>query len=133
MTTAALFVPGTRRHRRVEWRWRWIGRAALALLATAVLITAVTVVLKALGATTANIEAAAAGLAVASVVWLPVTRRWGPRGHLCWSTTTYVFVVYLAFMLWWTFASHLGTAGTASALFLWLLELAAAILGSAYL
>jgi cellulose synthase/poly-beta-1,6-N-acetylglucosamine synthase-like glycosyltransferase len=42
-------------------------------------------------------------------------------------------VVYLVFMLWWTFASHLGPAGTVGGVVLWLLELAAAVLGSAYL
>jgi cellulose synthase/poly-beta-1,6-N-acetylglucosamine synthase-like glycosyltransferase len=36
-------------------------------------------------------------------------------------------------MLWWTFASHLGPAGTIGGVVLWLLELAAAALGAAYL
>jgi cellulose synthase/poly-beta-1,6-N-acetylglucosamine synthase-like glycosyltransferase len=36
-------------------------------------------------------------------------------------------------MLWWTFASHLGIAGTLGGLLLWLLEVVAAFLGCAYL
>ena len=44
----------------------------------------------------------------ASLVWLPVTRRWNARAHLCWAATIFLFVVYLAFVLDWTFNSHLG-------------------------
>jgi len=133
ITTAALFLPGTSRTRRVERAWRWIGRAALSLAWTAILIAVVAAILTLFGVTTRNVEAAAVGLAVASLIWLPITRRWGARGHLCWANTTYLFVVYLVFMLWWTFASHLGVAGTIGGLLLWLLEAAAAALGSAYL
>ena len=75
----------------------------------------------------------AAAMAAASLAWLPVTRRWNARGHLCWSTTIFLFVVYLAFVLDWTLASHLGPAGTAGGLLLWLFELFAAILACAYL
>ena len=67
------------------------------------------------------------------MAWLPVTRRWNARAHVCWATTTYVFVVYLVFMLWWTFASHLGITGDVGGTLLWLLELVAAVLGCAYL
>jgi cellulose synthase/poly-beta-1,6-N-acetylglucosamine synthase-like glycosyltransferase len=70
---------------------------------------------------------------VASLVWLPVTRRWNARGHLCWSSTIFLFVVYLAFVLRWTFDSGLGLAGTVGGLLLWLLEVFAAILACAYL
>ena len=62
-----------------------------------------------------------------------MTRRWNARAHVCWATTTYVFVVYLVFMLWWTFASHLGITGDVGGTLLWLLELVAAVLGCAYL
>ena len=75
----------------------------------------------------------AAGLVLASLVWLPVTRRWNARGHLCWSSTIFLFVVYLAFVLQWTFDSHLGAASTAGGLLMWLLELFAALLACAYL
>jgi cellulose synthase/poly-beta-1,6-N-acetylglucosamine synthase-like glycosyltransferase len=126
-------LPATSRVRPVEERWRRMGRVVLKLMWTAILVAAMAVLLRLIGVTTRNIEAVSAGLVLASIVWLPVTRRWGARGHLCWATTTYLFVTYLAFMLWWTFASHLGIAGTAGGLVLWLLELAAAALGAAYL
>ena len=118
---SALFLPATGRARRA-------GQAS-----TALLVCAVAAILALIGVTHRNIEAAAIGLAVASLVWLPFTRRWGARAHLCWAATTYVFAVYLAFMLWWTFASHLGAAGTGGGVLLWLLEVVAAGLGCAYL
>ena len=61
-------------------------------------------------------------MAAASLAWLPVTRGWNARGHLCWSTTIFLFVAYLAFVLNWTFASNLGLAGTVGGLLLWLFE-----------
>ncbi len=74
-----------------------------------------------------------AGLVAVSVIWLPVTRRWSPRAHLCWASTTFLFVVYLTFALDWTFASHLGPASTIGGVLLWFLEVLAAILSVAYL
>src|SRR6185437_15716651 len=76
---------------------------------------------------------AAAGLVVASLVWLPLTRRWNARGHLCWASSIFLFVVYLAYVLDWTFASHLGVAGTVGGVLLWLFELVAAVMACAYL
>jgi Glycosyl transferase family 2 len=133
IATAALFLPATGRTGRAEERWRWIGRLTLTLVSGTLLIAAVVAILALIGITARNLEAAAVGLALAIVVWLPITRRWGARAHLCWAMTTYVFVVYLVFMIWWTFASHLGIAGTAGGLVLWFLELVAAGLGCAYL
>jgi hypothetical protein len=43
------------------------------------------------------------------------------------------FVAYLAFVLQWTFASHLGVASTAGGLLRWVFELFAAVLAGAYL
>jgi hypothetical protein len=83
-------------------------------------------------ATHRNTIAGGLGLVVGSLLWLPLTRRWGARAHLCWAATTYLFVGYLAFMGWWTFASDLGPAGTVGTLFLLLLELFAELLGCAY-
>ncbi len=60
--------------------------------------------LRLLGVTERNSIVGAAALAAASLAWLPVTRRWNARGHLCWSTTIFLFVVYLAFVLDWTFS-----------------------------
>ncbi len=81
ITTVTLFLPGTGRIARVEERWRWFGRLAGALVSTAILIGVVVGILALLRVTTRNLEAAAIGLALASLVWLPLTRRWGARGH----------------------------------------------------
>ena len=80
-----------------------------------------------------HLIAAVAGFAAASLVWLPVTRRWRARAHLCWASSVFLFVVYLAFALDWTFASHLGPAGTAGGVVLWVLEVLAVMLSCAYL
>jgi glycosyltransferase involved in cell wall biosynthesis len=100
---------------------------------TAVLAALVGVAMRLLGVTEHNTIAGAAGLAVASLIWLPVTRRWNGRAHLCWATSIFLFVVYLAYVLDWTFASHLGAASTVGGVLLWLFEVFAAILACAYL
>ena len=108
-------------------------RFAFAVGGTAVLALAVLGALRLLGDSQHLAIDGAAGIVVASLVWLPVTRRWNARGHLCWSSSIFLFVVYLAFVLKWTFDSHLGFASTAGGLLLWLFELFAAILACAYL
>ena len=118
---------------RARGAWPWTRRLLLALLATAALAAVAGGVLLLFGATARNVVAGMIGLAAASLLWLPVTRRWSARGHLCWATTTYLFAVYLVFMIWWTFASHLGVTGTIGGLILWTLELLAGVLGCAYL
>ncbi len=133
IATVALFVPAGRRARRAEERAKWVARLARALVWAAVLIGVVVGILALMSVTAGQIAAAAIGLALACVVWLPVTRRWNARAHVCWATSTYVFVVYLVFMVWWTFASHLGITGDVGGMMLWLLELVAAGLGCAYL
>ena len=134
IATASLFVPAAASPgASVGGSWRALGRLTLTVAWSAAVVAVAVAILALLSVTPRNIEAAAIGLAIASVVWLPVTRRWSVRAHVCWAVTTYAFVVYLAFMLWWTFASHLGVAGTAGGLLLWLLELIAAVLGCAYL
>jgi cellulose synthase/poly-beta-1,6-N-acetylglucosamine synthase-like glycosyltransferase len=72
-------------------------------------------------------------LLVACLVWLPATRRWNARAHLCWSSSVFLFITYLVFMLRWTFHSPLSGWVLAGALLLWALELLTAILGFAYL
>ena len=131
--TAALFLPASRRARRAEKPAQRAARLTAALACSAVVIAIVAVILALIGVTPGHLEAAIVGLAVACLVWLPVTRRWNARAHVSWATTTYVFVVYLAFMAWWTFASHLGITGDVGGMLLWLLELVAAVLGCAYL
>jgi hypothetical protein len=130
--SAALFLPG-RRYRRVAGPWPTTRRFALAVIGTAVLAAAAALVLKLLSATSGNLTAGVAGLIVASVIWLPVTRRWSPRAHLCWASCTFLFVVYLSYALDWTFASNLGPASTAGGVLLWVLEVFAAVLSVAYL
>jgi cellulose synthase/poly-beta-1,6-N-acetylglucosamine synthase-like glycosyltransferase len=104
----------------------------LAVLGTVAMAALGAALLEAIGATQRNVAVAVAGILVMSLVWMPVTRRWSAAGHLCWSMTILLFTSYLVFMLQWTFASHLGAAGTAGGLLLWSLELAAAMLGCAY-
>ena len=110
-----------------------VRRFTLAIGGTVVLAAIVVASLRLLGDSEHLAVEGAAGLAVSSLVWLPVTRRWNARGHLCWSATIFLFVVYLAFVLQWTFDSDLGPASTAGGLLLWLFELFAALLACAYL
>jgi cellulose synthase/poly-beta-1,6-N-acetylglucosamine synthase-like glycosyltransferase len=132
IATVALFLGRPSRGRR-RGGWYWTRRLLLALLATAALMAVTAGLLGLIGVTAPNVVAGAAGLVVFSVLWLPVTRQWSARAHVCWSATTFMFSAYLVFMLWWTFASQLGFAGTVGGLILWLLELCAGFLGCAYL
>jgi cellulose synthase/poly-beta-1,6-N-acetylglucosamine synthase-like glycosyltransferase len=132
LATVALFVEPPMRGRGFG-AWPATRRFALALIGTALLALIAAGLLSAVGATTRNEIAGGAGVVVASLVWLPFTRRWSARAHLCWSATTYLFVIYLVFMMWWTIVSRLGTAGTIGGLILWTLELGAAFLGGAYM
>src|SRR5437868_7136343 len=93
LATVALFAPTDRRFGRAEETSKHVARLMSALLATAGLIAAVVLILALIGATAGHIGAAAVGLALASFAWLPVTRRWNARAHVCWAATTYVFVV----------------------------------------
>jgi hypothetical protein len=130
--SAALFLPA-RSHARVAGTGPALRRFTLALLGTVVLAAAAAGTLRLLHATENNLLAGVAGVVAASVLWLPVTRRWSARAHLCWASSTFLFIVYLCYALDWTFASHLGPASTAGGLLLWLLEVFAALLSCAYL
>jgi len=122
-----------RQWRRTAGAWPTARRLIFAVGGTVVLGVIVVAVLRLLGDSEHLAIDAAAGFVVASLVWLPVTRRWNARGHLCWSSAIFLFVVYLAFVLQWTLDSHLGTASTIGGLVLWLLEVCAALLACAYL
>ena len=122
-----------RRPDRTVGAWPSTRRFALALAGTLVLAAIVAGVLKLLSESESNIIAGAAGITVGSLVWLPVTRRWTARAHLCWAASIFLFVIYLAFVLDWIFTSHLGVASTAGGLLLWLCQLFAALLACAYL
>ncbi|HUC27806.1 MAG TPA: glycosyltransferase [Streptosporangiaceae bacterium] len=130
--TAGLLVQARRRVR-TSGAWPAVRRFSFAIGGTVVLAAIVVGALRLLGDSEHLAIDGAAGLVVSSLVWLPVTRRWNARGHLCWSSTIFLFVVYLAFVLEWTFDSHLGAFSTAGGLLLWVFELFAAILACAYL
>jgi glycosyltransferase involved in cell wall biosynthesis len=132
LTSAALFTP-VRRPRRTAGTWPAIRRLVLALLGTAVLAGIVAAALWLLGTPRGDLIAGVAGLVLLSLAWLPGTRRWSARAHLAWVSSVFLFVAYLAFVLQWTFASHLGVLSTAGGLLLWLLEVLAALLACAYL
>jgi hypothetical protein len=130
--SAGLFVRA-RSRTRAAGAWAASRRFVLALIGTAVLAAAAGGVLRLVHATEHNLVAGVAGLLIASLIWLPVTRRWSARAHLCWSSSVFLFVVYLVFALRWTFESHLGPASTAGGVLLWVLEVFAALLSCAYL
>jgi cellulose synthase/poly-beta-1,6-N-acetylglucosamine synthase-like glycosyltransferase len=130
--TAGLLIQ-TRRRATTSGTWPAVRRLILAIGGTIVLAAVVVAALRLLGDSEHYAVDGTAGLVVASLAWLPVTRRWNARAHLCWSSAIFLFVVYLAFVLDWTFASHLGPASTAGGLLLWFFELFAAILACAYL
>jgi hypothetical protein len=130
--TAALFA-GARPRAHGAGAGAAVRRVLLDLLGTVLVAAAAAGVLRLLHATERNLVAGVAGLVLASLVWLPVTRRWSARAHLCWSSTVFLFVVYLVFALRWTFESDLGPASTVGGVLLWLLEVFAALLSCAYL
>ncbi len=130
--SAALFLPA-RRHRRADGFWRALWRLILSVAGSATLAAAAAGVLYLLKATQENLVIGSGAVALAGLVWLPVTRNWSPRAHLCWSSCTYLFVVYLVYALEWTFASHLGPESTAGGVLLWCLEVVAALMSVAYL
>jgi hypothetical protein len=130
--TAALLL-GTGHPRRTTGAWPTTRRFGSALVGTLVLGAIVAVAMRLLGVTEHNTIAGVAGLVAGSLIWLPVTRRWNARGHLCWATSIFLFAVYLVYVLEWTFYSHLGPASEAGGVLLWFFELFAAILASAYL
>ncbi len=132
LASTALFVPAAPVTKTAGW-FGAAHRFVLALIGTAVVCICVALVLLALDVSRRNVWAAAIALAGASVLWLPITRRWNARAHLCWAASVLLFVSYLVFILLWTFASHLGVASTAGGLVLWALEVLAALLACAYL
>ncbi len=130
--SAALFLPA-RQHARTTGAWPAYRRFLLAVVGTIVLAAAVALVLRLLKVSQHNIVAGIAGVVFASLVWLPVTRRWSARAHLCWASSVFLFIVYLTYALEWTFHSHLGPASTAGGVLLWVFEVFAALMCCAYL
>jgi cellulose synthase/poly-beta-1,6-N-acetylglucosamine synthase-like glycosyltransferase len=130
--SAGLLTSG-RRPRRTTGPWASARRLTGALAGTAVLAVAAAAALRLIHATEHNLIAGVAGVVVASLAWLPVTRRWNARAHLCWSATVFLFVVFLTYALEWTVGSGLGAVSEAGGVLLWLFEVAAALLSCAYL
>ncbi|HEY2507806.1 MAG TPA: glycosyltransferase [Streptosporangiaceae bacterium] len=130
--SAGLFVP-MRKPSRAAGLWPSTRRLTLALVWTGVLAAVVAAALQLLGMSEHKLLLAVAGLVFASLIWLPVTRRWNARAHLCWASNLFLFVVYLIFAFEWTFASHLGTASTVGGIVLWAFEVFAGLLACAYL
>ena len=130
--SAALFLPA-RRHQHDTGAWPPVRRFTLALVGTVVVAAAAAGVLRLLRASEHNLVTAVAALVFASLVWLPVTRRWSARAHVCWASSIFLFVVYLTYAFEWTLDSHLGPFSTVGGLLLWLLEVFAALLSCAYL
>jgi cellulose synthase/poly-beta-1,6-N-acetylglucosamine synthase-like glycosyltransferase len=130
--SAALFVPA-RLIDRGGGAWSAVRRFVFAVIGTVLLAAAVALALRLLGATEHNLVAGVAGVVAASLIWLPVTRRWSARAHVCWASTVFLFVVYLVYAIEWTFHSNLGPVSTAGGVLLWLLEVFAAVLSCAYL
>ena len=62
-----------------------------------------------------------------------MTRRWTARAHLCWAASIFLFVIYLGFVLDWTFTSGLGVASTAGRAAAVGVQVFAALLACAYL
>jgi cellulose synthase/poly-beta-1,6-N-acetylglucosamine synthase-like glycosyltransferase len=132
--SAALFLGARQRVRaNAAGIWPATRRLVLALTGSVLLAAAAAAVLRLLHATEHNLVAGAAGVLVACLIWLPVTRRWNARAHLCWSSSVFLFVIYLLFALQWTFQSNLGPASTVGGVLLWVFEVFAAILSCAYL
>ena len=132
VTSAALFLP-VHRPRRVAGALPAAKRFVLALVGTAIAAAIVYAVLRLLRVPTSQLAVAVAVYIGASLVWLPGTRRWNARAHVAWASTVLLFVMYLAFILQWTFTSRLGPWGTAGGLLLWAFELVAAAMAGAYL
>src|ERR1700728_520892 len=130
--TIALLIHSARPARTIG-AWPASRRFGFAIVGPLVLGALVAVAMRLLGVSEHNTIAGVAGLIVGSLIWLPVTRRWNARAHLCWATSIFLFAVYLVYILEWTFYSHLDPASEAGGVLLWLFELFAAILASAYL
>ncbi len=113
--------------------WPSSRRLLLAVMATLAIDLIAAGILDAIGATRPHLVWSVIILSVCSLAWLPFTRRWSARAHLCWSATMLMFAAYLAFMLQWTLSSGLPPASEAGGLALWVLELWASLLGGAYL
>ena len=116
-SSAALFVPARWRRRVAGW-WPVTRRFAFALVGTAMLTVVIAAVLSVNRISRTDIVVSVVAFGSASAIWLPATRRWNARAHVCWVSSVFLFAAYLAFILQWTFASRLGAASTAGGVLL---------------
>ena len=129
----SLVIPVKQHARPAAGSWRGIRRVVLAVAATTALAAVVAASLSLRGVSGHHLAAGIAGAVAASLVWLPVTRRWTARAHLCWASSVFLVIVYLTFALRSTLTSGLGAASIAGGVLLWLFEVLAALLSCAYL
>ena len=132
LASASIFAPRRRHVRGTGW-WPATRRLVLVVIGSAVLGAIVVVALRSLDVSRSHVTVAVIALWAATAIWLPVTRGWNARARLCWASSVFMFVGYLAFILQWTLETGLGVAGTGGGIVLWLLEVFAAILACAYL
>jgi cellulose synthase/poly-beta-1,6-N-acetylglucosamine synthase-like glycosyltransferase len=107
-------------------RGRWaVGAVALSALPA--------FALPALGVPSSQAGLAGLVCAVASMVWLPKTRRWSVAAHVAWASGVTGGAAYLVYTAAWTASSQLSMVGLAGGVMLWLLELAAYLFSLAFL
>jgi glycosyltransferase involved in cell wall biosynthesis len=128
-----LLIPVKRHARKVSGPWSAIRRLVLAVIATTALAAVVAVSMRLLRVSGHGQAVGVAGVVLGSLAWLPATRRWTARAHLCWGSSIFLIIVFLTVALEQTIASRSGLASTAGGLLLWLLELFGALLSCAYL
>ena len=92
---AGLVMPVKRHARTAAGPWAAIRRLVLAVVATTALAAVVAASLRLLRVSGHGQAVGIAGVVFASLAWLPATRRWTARAHLCWASSTFVVIVYL--------------------------------------
>jgi len=130
---AGLAMPVKRQARTAAGAWPTIRRIVLAVAATTAPAAVAEESLRLLRVPWPVRAAGIAGVVLASLARLPVTRGWNARAQLCWASSIFLVVVYLPLALKWTITGRSGAAGTACGVLLWLFEVAGALLSCAYL
>ena len=92
---AGLVMPVKRHARTAAGSLAAIRRLVLAVIATTALAAVVAASLRLLRVSGRGQAVGVAGVVCVSLAWLPATRRWTARAHLCWASSTFLFVVYL--------------------------------------
>ena len=109
LATIALFIPLPARLG--DSALLWTKRLIFAVVGTVVLALAGALSVAYVGQERRIAFVCFIALCAASLIWVPLTRKWSGRAHLCWSMNMFLFAAYLAFMLDWTFRTPLGIAG----------------------